>query len=323
MFSPSPKLFAATLLLPLALHAHPDHSVTQKSGVIEPVPSTQQPSLETEVKITIEGDKRVIVANGVPDHETGRFPNRDNPNRISAQRYRYTVPIKPTPAESPRRFSRQPFGIALNGVLFDPATAEAWQNDMSSGWHYDAKGDAFSLGLDTNNGHVQPNGAYHYHGIPVALLERLSGGGSRMTLLGWAADGYPIYGKWGHKDPKSASSAAVALRSSYRLKKGRRPSADGQPGGTYDGVFVEDFEYVAGSGDLDECGGRFGVTPEFPAGTYYYVLTEDFPFIPRLFHGLPDSSFARRGPPTGDPRPGGPGGADQRDSRNRRPPPAE
>lgn len=54
---------------------------------------------------------------------------------------------------------------------------------------------------------------------------------------------------------------------------------------------------MKGAGDLDEANGRFGVTPEFPQGTYHYVLTENFPFIPRQFKGTPDSSFFRRGPP--------------------------
>ncbi|MFN7138259.1 MAG: YHYH protein [Limisphaerales bacterium] len=92
------------------------------------------------------------------------------------------------------------------------------------------------------------------------------------------------------------------LKSSYQLKRSERPNG---PGGKHDGTFVQDYEYVAGSGDLDECNGRFGVTPEFPEGTYYYVLTEDFPFIPRKFKGTPDSSFMRKGPAGGG-RPGGP-----------------
>lgn len=283
-----------SFLATVSLLAHPDHSVTQK-GVVTPVPSTQSAIAPSEVKITLEGDQRVITANGLPDHATGAFPNRDNPNRISAQKYRYTMPAKPVVAPQITPMRRQPFGIALNGVLFDPGTAEAWQDDMDSGWHYEAKGDAFSLGLDTNNGHVQPNGAYHYHGIPVDLLKRLSGDKPQMTLIGWAADGFPIYGQWALKNPSDSKSNTVAMKSSYQLKKGTRPTINSQPGGTYDGVFVEDFEYVAGSGDLDECSGRYGVTPEFPAGTYYYVLTADFPFIPRFFRGQPDPSFASRG----------------------------
>lgn len=280
------------LVTAAGLWAHPDHSVNQ-AGVIPPAPATEAAPGVSTIVITREGAQRVITANGLPDHATGAFPNRDNPHAIRAQRYRYTMPLHPQVAAQPTPLTRQPFGIALNGVLFDPGTAEMWRNDRNSGWHYEAKGGAFSLGLDTNNGHVQPNGAYHYHGLPVALLARLSGGKAQMTLLGWAADGFPIYGQWGYRDPNDPASGVIALQSGYRLKTGIRPLDNGQPGGAYDGVFVEDYVY-AGSGDLDVCSGRFGVTPEFPEGTYYYVLTTDFPFIPRYFAGTPDASFARR-----------------------------
>ena len=47
----------------------------------------------------------------------------------------------------------------------------------------------------------------------------------------------------------------------------------------------QDYEYVEGYGDLDRCNGRFGVTPEFPIGIYYYVVTDDFPFFTRCLKG--------------------------------------
>jgi hypothetical protein len=304
-----PRLLLFVLLPAVAL-AHPNHYATQKMAVAL-VPASEKPPGKNEVSITIEGDRRVIIANGLPDHAIGRFPNADNPNGVSAQRHRFTIPLKPVAAAAPTPLVRGPFGIAVNGVLFDPGTAEMWHNDRESGWRYDALGGAFSLGLDTNHAHVQPNGAYHYHGIPVALLERLSAGRAQMTLVGWAADGFPIYATWGHRDATDAASAPIKLRSGYRLKAGARPTAGGQPGGKYDGIFVEDFEFIPGAGDLDECGGRSGVTPEFPGGTYHYVLTEDFPFVPRAFRGTPDPSFARRE--------GGAGARDRRAPPPRRP----
>ena len=105
------------------------------------------------------------------------------------------------------------------------------------------------------------------------------------------------------------TSALKRALPSYRLKAGARP--DG-PGGAHDGTFGKDWAYVAGSGDLDECNGRMGKTPEFPAGTYYYVLTDDYPFVPRLWRGTPDSSFSRRGPP---PRGGPDGGKGKQQKR--------
>jgi len=41
------------------------------------------------------------------------------------------------------------------------------------------------------------------------------------------------------------------------------------------GCYAQDFEYVAGSGMLDENNGRFGKTPEYPSGTYAYFIAVD------------------------------------------------
>jgi hypothetical protein len=51
------------------------------------------------------------------------------------------------------------------------------------------------------------------------------------------------------------------------------------------GTFHEDYEYVPGSGDLDEFNGRTVQTPEYPEGVYAYFLTVDdegqlaFPYL--------------------------------------------
>jgi hypothetical protein len=267
-------------------------------------------TLRNEVSIEIRDGYRYITANGIPNHPTGRFPNRGNPNAIRPQHYRFRVPLHPQPANRTTSADGQPFGVALNGVVFDPGTAEWWKDDASLGWRIEAIGGTRGLGLDGSRAHVQPNGAYHYHGIPTALLQQLAqhsdGDGKNgepaaagMILVGWAADGFPIYGPNGYVDPKDSGSALARLRSSYRLKQGKRPNEPDAPGGDYDGAYTQDWAFVAGAGDLDECNGRFGVTPEFRDGTYYYVLTDDFPFVPRFFRGTPDVSFARRPPGAG------------------------
>src|SRR5581483_1753518 len=80
--------------------------------------------------------------------------------------------------------------------------------------------------------------------------------------------------------------------SSYQLRPGERPA--NSPSGTYDGTFTEDYIFVPGSGDLDECNGRNGVTPDFPEGTYAYFITMQFPLISRCFKGTPDQSFVKQ-----------------------------
>jgi hypothetical protein len=260
-----------------------------------------------KVTITVKGDKRVIESNGLPDHKVAQYPNRGNPNAIAEQKYHLEVPANPQPAKggaTGRMMSA--WGVALNGVVFDPGTAEVYNDgERSNPWHYEALTSNTTmgttpkirggLGLDESHAHVQPNGAYHYHGLPTLLFERLSGGEKKMTHVGWAADGYPVYAIYGYANPEDPKSPLKALKGSYRLKTADR-GGDGKttPTGKPDGSFALDFEYVAGSGDLDEFGGRTGVTPEFPKGTYYYVLTEEFPFIPRKFKGTPDPSFSKQ-----------------------------
>ena len=250
------------------------------------------------VSITIIGGERLVAANGLPDHEPGKFPRRGNPNTIAAQNYQFKVPTNPQVAPKPTRDNGAWFGVALNGVPFEPGTAEFWNGERE--WNYEAQGGFIDLGLDEHNAHVQPTGAYHYHGLPTGLIQRLGSDGKKMLLVGYGADGFPIYTSYGHTDPKDPGSPIKKMHSSYKVKSGER--TDG-PGGKYDGRFTADFEFVSGSGDLDECNGRFGVTPEYPQGIYHYYITEEFPCLARSWRGTPDPSFFKRGP-----GPGGRGG---------------
>ncbi len=247
-----------------------------------------------EVYIDIDGQYRYIRSNGIADHATGDFPNRGNPNSISEQEHSFRVTMHPRKADSVTDIGHNSFGVALNGIPFDPATAEYWNNDRRLDWNIDALEGNRNLGLDANNAHVQPNGAYHYHGLPVGLLTHYDYK-TRPALLGYAADGFPIYGPNGYGRADDAQSSIKQLRASYRVKSGTRP--DG-PGGRYDGTYIRDWEYIEGYGDLDACNGRFGVTPEYPLGIYYYVITSSFPSVPRCWVGSPDRSFFK-GPHSG------------------------
>jgi len=244
------------------------------------------------VKITVRNGTRYIRANGLPNHGVGKFPNRGNPNRIRAQSYNFKMPARPRKGGA-KASRHMIFGVALNGVVLDPGTAEFWNGNRN--FNYEAIGGSVSLGLDSNNAHVQPTGAYHYHGIPKGLMRKYSYR-SKPTLLGYAADGFPIYAPYGYRVSTKVRSGMKLLTSSWRLKKGKR---SGGPGGRNDGTFTTDYAYVSGAGDLDRCNGRTGVTPEFPNGTYHYVLTSTFPYIPRCFMGSADSSFRHRGGPPG------------------------
>ncbi|MFM8395441.1 MAG: YHYH protein, partial [Acidobacteriota bacterium] len=132
-------------------------------------------------------------------------------------------------------------------------------------------------------------------------------GWTHSPILGWSLDGHPIYGPYGYSDPASATSGVRRIRSGFRLRSitartslpdwalAHHPGLAASLGAsqygpaisaTYPlGRYVEDYDYVAGIGDLDQYNGRFTVTPEFPNGTYAYFTTieEDgapaFPYI--------------------------------------------
>ena len=238
---------------------------------------------------------RSLTANGLPDHAVGTFPNSDNPNTIAVQAISASVTLAPTKTTviTPRVGAQDKPGIALNGIVFDPGTAGTCDNSGNTcagggapvgNWNMEALGQtSFRFGTDANNAHVQPNGLYHYHGIPEGLVTKLNKG-TAMSLIGWAADGFPIYARYGYTTATDASTAVKVMASSYKLKSSpdaNRPATSLYPMGT----FTQDYEYVSGLGDLDECNGRTGVTPEFPNGIYHYYATETFPHLQRCVKG--------------------------------------
>ena len=253
---------------------------------------------------------RILKGNGIPNHEVGTFPNSNNPNTIREQSVNKNFTLCPSVISEGGLDIVGPamvIAYALNSVKFDPATAgrcnDAGECSLAQGqgnWNIEALGhNTFNFGDDMNHAHVQPNGAYHYHGIPELLIEFL-GDNEGMTLVGWAADGFPVYARYGFSDANDSASQVIALQSSYRLKSQpdtNRPmvltSLAGGPGqGTTNpnipipmGAFTQDYEYVDGLGDLDQCNGRYGVTSEFPKGIYYYVVSDDFPFFTRCLKG--------------------------------------
>lgn len=253
--------------------------------------SSASVNLTSTANWTCNASNRVLAANGVPDHAVGTFPNAGNPNTITSQNVSASYTLTPAVISS----SGTPtmvVGHALNGVKFDPGTGGTCDNTGSNcsliggngAWRIEALGQSsFNFGVDSNNAHVQPDGAYHYHGMPEGFVTKL-GRGTQMALVGWAADGFPVYARYGYVNANDATSGTKVLRGSWQLKS--TPDSGRPSTGTYPmGTFAQDYSYVAGSGDLDQCNGRTGVTPEFPNGIYHYVITDTYPYIGRCLKG--------------------------------------
>jgi len=135
---------------------------------------------------------------------------------------------------------------------------------------------------------------YHYHSTPRVLYSQNtelfddsdceSAGPS--PVIGFALDGYPVYGPCLTDD----SGTTRLARSSYVLKSGTREDVTGYQtpyvagvvaSNDYNGQFTGDFEYIKGTGDLDECN---GTTID---GQYGYFSTNIFPYAIHCLKGTP------------------------------------
>ena len=172
---------------------------------------------------------RVIISNGLPAHATGDFPNAHDPVGIRAQHHKFEMPLRPQLAAATRPLNFWQFGVAVNGVPFDPS-GPFWNGDTSSGWQFEVlcPANAVALGIDVNRAHTRaeectittvcPRGC---SGSCVPRPDR------PMHLLGYAADGFPIYGPDGPADATDLRSSTRRLRSSYRLGGAPRQWSEG------------------------------------------------------------------------------------------------
>jgi hypothetical protein len=133
---------------------------------------------------------RTITTNDLPDHPTGTFPIAttdpayaydQNPGSIGVNTLSYTVPQTPTVNASPTCLGQGPIGIMLTGVaLFNALDGEgrdAVEHELQDSCH----------------GH--PAGTlYHYHDVTTCIADPGTG---HSNLLGYARDGFGIYGNRG------------------------------------------------------------------------------------------------------------------------------
>lgn len=255
----------------------------------------------------VNSNVRECHSNNIPAHSYGPFGGG---NTIAGQDFSYYMCRYPELGTTTTELIADPnfpgcgngiiFGVSHQGVNYSPFARLYWENPntMQENTNYVIEAE-FILSMDANGGHVNNISRYHYHNISVDhFANDLNIDGTlHSPIVGYAADGFPIYYKYLYTNPMDSTSGITAFASSYALKTGNRPgNGITAPDGPYDGNYVQDYEYIANLSELDDCGGRFGVTPDYPNGTYYYVLTDNWPWIPRCLKGrFVDNSF-RLGP---------------------------
>ena len=272
------------------------------------------------------------------------------PNLPQNRKILYRIPRTPSVPATPSLTGLGSIGYFVDGVaMFDSRDGFVWTGTTESGgagtgyWNREAyvnEGATF----DPAYAHQEQQGTYHYHANPIALRyllgDHVDFNATTRTyaestppvtrhspILGWVADGFPVYGPYGYAVATNPASGLRRMISGFQLRNGQKGTdnlttagrasipawatrlygtsgtqtgpavSTSYPLGRYmeDNAFLGDLGYKQGVDfDLDESNGRFCVTPEFPNGTYAYFVsiaadgTPVYPYnIGRSYHGTP------------------------------------
>ena len=142
---------------------------------------------DAAIAVTSQDTVLNVKSNGLPvGQPTGNFPiSTDdpayqydpNPNPVLAQKLNFDIPATPVGATQPACLDMGMIGFTLTGVALYNAL-DAAGNDAAA---HEVQ--------DLCNGHPQGQGQYHYHNSSPCLP-----GSNSNVLVGWALDGYPVFG---------------------------------------------------------------------------------------------------------------------------------
>jgi hypothetical protein len=184
------------------------------------------------------------------------------PNPLEAQDFEWEIPLIPTPLDAPVDVPLLgAVGFTRNGIpIYGP----------NEGPTPDPFGDPIHNAIvDWCLGHTGFDADYHYHAILAeCVLQDEPDATGPSPILGFALDGYPIYG------PRACADAdcteIIEMQSGW-VQTGD-PTTYAWDNHEYRGV---DSPTV-----LDRCNGRVG-----PDGQYAYHATEGFPYVLGCYHG--------------------------------------
>lgn len=226
------------------------------------------------------------------------WPN--NPWSAQPMGYQFRIRRNPIPNVGPEtKTGYGHIGLWKNGCsIYNPKDAKHYKGSLTwfqNAWFWEH---LIAETFDPCIGHPNGSGEYHTHASPACLYD-ITDSINASPLIGYAFDGYPIYGGYSYSDPLDTTSSIKMLKSSYRLRNiaVRSSLPDGTMltsslyGPAIDtnttslnplnntpiaaplGAYMEDYEFVSGLGDLDIHNGRYCKTREYPNGIYAYFTT--------------------------------------------------
>ena len=181
--------------------------------------------------VQYSADNVYINASGIPRYATAPFPD-GNPSLPTAQDYLFQIPRNPQ--EGPT--GGTPTGLGHTGVLiigvviFNAQDAFSYNNQGF--WHQNG-GFFENDGFDCAKGHPAM-GRYHHHQVPTRFDDSFAptsdvcgdfpsealftvDPSAHSPLIGYAFDGYPIYGPYGFANA-DGSGGVVRIETSWQLR---------------------------------------------------------------------------------------------------------
>lgn len=278
-----------------------------------------------------------VEATGLASHVMGPWYMNAAKTQIfgnwpASQTYLFRIPRVPSVQGGAKtRLGFGNVGIWINGVglfsgldTFSYRNASATETPTGDGYWWRSAIAAEAVTFDPAYAHQPTTGQYHYHASPLGLRFQLgdnmaqvgsaylesTGPLTHSPILGWALDGYPVYGPYGYSDPASTASAIRRMVSGFVERNGTSGTTNlaatgratlpawsatlyahsATPAPQFHGPavsvskplgwYAEDFDYLGDLGftqgvnfDLDKYNTRFCKTPDYPAGTYAYFTT--------------------------------------------------
>jgi len=225
-------------------------------------------SILTDVEAVYYNTANVYVkSSGIPNYYRDGVTHNDGKDMHAT----WQIPRVPVAATTPQGVMGGQMGLMLDGsVFFHPGDAQSYNN--AGVWNrlaYYFEG----VDMDPYNGHCTPQNQYHHHFDNLAL--HTWDASQHSPIVGYAWDGYPVYGPYGYANA-DGTGGIKRIASSYTTKSYTTRTSGPNVDATFPiGCFIEDWQYTSGSGDLDEHNGRLCKTPEYPGGTYAYFTTVD------------------------------------------------
>jgi YHYH protein len=194
------------------------------------------------------------------------------PNALTAQDYTWKIPRNPRKAATTTSIVNTlgTLGFTVSGLpIYGPTEGPFPTNE--------AFGDpVYNNILDSCGGHTGPQSEYHNHALNIAAACNLK----KRSVVGYALDGFPIYGRVGCLN--KACTKVATMTSGY-VKTGD-PTSNAWSAYSY--------KKSSRATVLDKCNGRVE-----PDGTYGYHATTGFPYIIGCYRGTPTQQAGPAGAP--------------------------